>query len=132
MPNNEVTGAFPVELRELESIQMLNLTANSLVGAFPDELCSRAISGEMHIDGDAANCPNGFDGSLGQYVSGCCQDILTNVDIYLSYFASFVLEAAVCNNLASSEAAVCNYISNKANHAIFDNRYPEDFPGVWD
>ena len=40
--------------------------------------------------------------------------------------------AAVCNNLASSEAAVCNYISNKANHAIFDNRYPEDFPGVWD
>ena len=94
--DNEVTGQLSVEVRELESIQMLNLTANSLVGAFPDELCSRAISGGMHINGDAANCPNGFDGSLGRYVPGCFQDILINVDIYLSYFASFVLGDANC------------------------------------
>ena len=66
------------------------------------------------------------------YLSRCGDNVLIDVDIYLCYFAASALGDTVCGNLAGCEAAVCNYMSNKANHAIFDNGYPTDFPGVWD
>ena len=130
---SQITGPFPTDLIVLSDLQSLNLSANSLVGVFSDELCDRSTSPNIiFINGDGGNCPNDFDSTTGEYLDGCCDNILIDVDIYLNKFATAVLGDANCNNLGGSEANVCNYMSNKANHAIFANGYPEDFPGIWD
>ena len=54
---------------------------------------------------------------------------MIDVDIYLNKFAAATLGDDVCgHHFDGSEANVCTFMSNKANHAIFDNGYPTDFP----
>ena len=61
LDNNQLTGPFPTDLTSLSDIQSLNLSANSLAGAIPDNLCSRSTSNVLYINGDGGNCPNDFD-----------------------------------------------------------------------
>ena len=135
LPNSQLAGPYPdglTGLGSLDNLQSLNLSGNSLVGTIPDDLCSRSTSNSLYINGDGGNCPNDFDSTTGAYLDGCCDNVLIDVDIYLNYFAASALGDANCNNLGDSEASVCDYMSNKANHAIFVNGYPTDFPGIWD
>ena len=119
-------------MNDLGSLQGLNLSGNELVGTVPTDICDRSLVSELHIYADSDNCPHDFDPTTGLYQAGCYDNFLVYVDIFLNEFTAAVLGDANCNNLASSEAAVCTFMSNKANHAIFDNRYPDNFPGVWD
>ena len=59
---------------------------------------------------------------------------MVDVDIYLNEFAAIVLGYVNgnCNDLNGKESEVCEYIKNQANHAIFNNGYPEDNSNLWD
>ena len=130
IPDIAITGVFPTEFHNFDQLEVFNTTGNSLVGIIPDEICAMSDS-DLYINADAANCPNDFDGSVGQYLEGCCDEILINVDIYLSYFAFYVLGDDNCANLGGTETSVCEYMINKDNHDIFVDGYPLDFPDVW-
>ena len=131
LPDNQLSGPLPLDLRDLKSMEILSLPANSLGGTFTDDLCSDSVNDKLYIYGDAHNCPNDFDMSVGEYLPGCCDEILYDVDIYLNNFATSVWGDANCQNLDASEATVCTYMTSKARHDIFTNGFPEDFPGVW-
>ena len=130
--NNQLSGPVPSDFNSLDSLKALYLSDNALVGMLPNNLCARSLETSLHIYADVDNCPNGFDSSTGEYHSGCCDNILIDVDIYLNEFAAAVLGDANCANLGGTESDVCDYMTNKANHDIFASGYPEDFPGVWD
>jgi len=131
LPDNQLSGPFPLDLRDLKYMEILSLPANSLGGTFTDDLCSDSVNDKLYIYGDAHNCPNDFDMSVGEYLPGCCDEILYDVDIYLNNFATSVWGDANCQNLEASESTVCTYMTSKARHDIFTNGFPEDFPGVW-
>jgi len=104
-----------------------------MVGTIPYDVCDKSTSNNLYINADAANCPNNFDTSTGTYLAGCCDDISYDVDIYLNEFAAAILGDSDCQALGGTEISVCDYMTNKANHDIFANGYPEDFPGgVWE
>ena len=129
MSSNQMTGSFPDDLGSLGSLQTLAASGNSLTGTIPNDMCSRPMS----ITGDAINCPNSFDGATGVYLAGCCDNVLVDVDIYLAEFAEAVLGSSNCGSLGGTESDVCNYMSNKANHAVFNSGYPTSFNGdLWD
>lgn len=132
LPSNLMSGTFPSDLHRLRSLQTLNVAANSMTGSIPSTLCS---SNSLYIYGDALNCPNDFNDVTGEYFSGCCDNVLYNVDIYLNEFATAVLGDSNCANLGGIEettVSVCEYMMNKANHDIFNSGYPYDFNGnVW-
>ena len=132
LPSNQLTGSFPSDLRSLTALEVLNTTANSMVGSIPDNLCSRSWSGYFFVNADAVNCPNHFDTDIGAYSDGCCDKILIDMDIYLNYFAQAILGDDNCANLSGTEINVCNYMNNKNNHALFVNGYPEEVVGVWE
>ena len=118
----------------LISLQSLNLSGNSLIGTIPSDVCSKSLANNLYINGDAANCPNGVDTLLGVYLDGCYDNVLVDVDIYLNEFVAIVLGDVNgnCNDLNGKESEVCKYIKNQANHAIFNNGYPEDNSNLWD
>jgi len=132
LEKNQLSGSFPTDLNDLNSLKILNLSGNELVGITPADLCDRSLVTDLHISADSDNCPHEFDSTTGIYQAGCCDNIVVDVDIYLNEFASAVLGDANCDNLGGAEVNVCDYMKNKANHAIFSNGYPTDFPGVWD
>ena len=129
---NALIGPYPTDLGNLNKLANLYTASNALTGTIPDDVCTKSTSDELFISADAMNCPNDFDTSIGQYLAGCCDSVLVNVDIYLSTFASTVLRDSNCANLAGTESSVCDYMSNKVNHDIFTSGYPTDFAGdVW-
>ena len=130
LPDNQIAGIFPTELHNFDQLEVFNFTANSLEGIIPDDICAMSTE-DLYINADAANCPNEFDGVVGEYLEGCCDEILINVDIYLNYFAYFILGDEDCANLVGTEVSVCEYMKNKDNHDIFATGYPLDFPDVW-
>ena len=129
--NNQLAGAFPSDLNNLSHLELMSLPSNSLIGIIPDDACAKSTSDNLFINADAANCPNDFDTSTGTYQTGCCDNILYDVDIYLNKFAAAVLGNTDCQALGGTETTVCDYMTNPTNHDIFANGYPEDFPGVW-
>ena len=81
-------------------------------------MCSRRIwcySNDMLIFGDGRNCPNNFNAATGEYLVGCCDNILIDVDIYLEEFAISEFGNANCNSLSGTETPVCNYMVEKTN-----------------
>ena len=132
LDNNALSGSFPTDLSGLGSLTSLSTAANSLSGTIPSDVCASSTSGSLFIFGDAFNCPNDFDSTTGQYLAGCCDSVLIDVDIYLSAFTTEVLGNSDCAALAGTESSVCSYMSNKANHDIFASGYPTSFGGdVW-
>ena len=132
LDNNQLSGSFPTDLMSLGSLSSLSTAANSLSGTIPSDVCTKSTSDSLFVYGDAFNCPNDFDSSTGQYLAGCCDSVLIDVDIYLNEFATTVLGDSNCANLAGTESTVCDYMSNKANHDIFASGYPSSFGGdVW-
>ena len=81
LDNNQLTGPFSTDLTSLSDIQSLNLSANLLAGAIPDDLCIRSTSNILYINGDEGNCSNDFDSTSGMYLSGCCDNVLIDADI---------------------------------------------------
>jgi len=134
LESNALSGPFPSDLGDLESLVTLNVHYNSLNGFMPSDICAHSQStSNMKINGDAENCPNDFEAETGEYLAGCCDNILIDVDIYLKHFTENVLGDANCNNLSGSETEICKYMSDKSNHAIFSNGFPYDFSGdVWE
>ena len=91
LPDNQLIGDFPADLNELNVLKKLSITGNSMVKSIPENLCSRSASEELQIFGDHANCPNSFDASIGEYSdSGCCSNVLVDVDTYLENFARYI------------------------------------------
>lgn len=132
LPNNQISGPFPDDLQELLKLEVLNTTSNFLTGTIPVSLCSRSTAGTLYINSDATNCPNNFDTTTGEYLDGCCDNVLINMDIYLSYFALATFGDDNCSNLIETERLTCEYMSDKNNHELFAYGYPEEVPGVWD
>ena len=127
--DNQLSGTFPSDFNSLTYLQSLNTSGNSLTGTIPSDVCARS----MTITGDAPNCPNAFDGATGQYLAGCCDNVLVDVDLYLAEFTAEVLGSSNCGSLSGTEADVCSYMSNKSNHAVFSGGYPTSFNGnVWE
>ena len=131
---NQVSGPFPTDLSNLSGLASIGIGANALTGTIPDALCDRSTASpdELFIEGDATNCPNDFDTSIGQYLTGCCDTVEIDIDIYLSKFTTAVLGDSNCASFIGSESSVCEYMSDRADHDIFDNGFPTNFAGdVW-
>ena len=130
--SNGLSGNFPTDLNNLGSLESLDVHSNDLVGTIPADLCDRSTSTSLHIYADSYNCPQVLDSTTGQYVNGCCDDLVIDVGLYLSEFATVVLGDATCSNLGVTEGAVCNYMTNQANHDIFANGFPTNKVDIWD
>ena len=131
--NNQLAGPYPIDIGSLNSLTLLNLNQNSLTGSVPDDVCEKSISNIIHVTGDAENCPNDFQALTGEYLAGCCDNILIDTDIYLKHFAAAILGNIDCQKLEGSEVEVCQFMSVKENHEIFKDGYPYDFDGsVWE
>jgi len=134
LENNAMFGDFPADLGQLDRLEALNMHYNSLVGDIPSDVCTESTSGDLRIYADEGNCPNDFQTSTGEYLPGCCDNVLIDVDIYLTNFAAAILGDSNCDNLSGIESSLCKFMSNKDNHAIFENgEYPYSFSGnVWE
>ena len=133
LENNQLAGPYPMDIGSLSSLISLNLNENSLVGSVPADVCAKSISNLIHVTGDAENCPNDFQALTGEYLAGCCDNILIHGDIYLKNFVATILGSADCRNLEGSEVGVCGFMAVKENHEIFKDGYPYDFDGnVWE
>ena len=129
---NQLSGTFPSDLNNLESMESLNIENNGVSGLIPSDLCARSVSTALYINADSDNCPHGFDSSTGTYTGACCDELTIQVDVFLDEFASSVLGNSVCADLAGTEVDVCNYMTDQANHDIFASGYPTSFTGnVW-
>ena len=130
LEGNQLSGPFPDDLDNLSRLNTLNVKSNTMTGDIPNELCSKS---SLSLQGDAFNCPNTFDTATGEYTTGCCDDVLIDVDIYLNYFTEMTLGNDNCNSLSGVNADICDFMSDKTNHNIFTGgAYPYDFDGdVW-
>jgi len=129
LSNNQLAGNVP-DFSALDDLVALNLSRNDLTGAVPSGTC---LYENLYITADNKNCPNYLVPASGEYSSGCCDEVVIDVDYYLTQFATYQFGDSDCDNLAGSEISVCTYMSDKDNHDIFLSGYPTDFAGdVWD
>jgi len=134
LANNGLTGAFPTDFINLESLERLEINDNEMTELVPNDLCTESISYGLSIIGDALNCPNDFDPLSGDYSVDCCDNVEIDVDIYLDLFVNHILGAtdSNCDSLGGTESSVCDFMSNKLNHDVFASGYPDDFQGnLW-
>jgi len=127
---NQLSGPFPTDLHNLSRLNSLDVKSNTMTGEIPNDLCSKS---SFLLEGDAINCPNTFNTATGEYSEGCCDVVLIDVDIYLNYFTEMTLGSDNCNSLSGVNADICDFMSDKTNHNIFEGGYPgNDFDGdVW-
>ena len=132
LDTNNLVGEFPADLGGIERFHTLKVAGNSMTGDIPAEICSNSIEGIISLEGDTENCPNDFEYETGMYMAGCCDNVDIDLDIYIQHFAVGILGDGDCENLEGVETDVCNFMTDKENHDLFANGYPEDFNGnVW-
>lgn len=132
LENNGLVGPFPQDVGILSNLDSLNMHFNSLTGLIPNDVCEQTIIDELRIYGDGANCPNDFQSSTGEYLAGCCYNIVIDMDIYLNHFAEAMYGSSDCDSLVDAEVAACHYMKAKDNHELFNLGYPTAFEAnVW-
>ncbi len=123
------SGEYFDEIPDLRQLEVLRANGNSITGSVPDDLCSVSTSTDLYIVGDESNCPNTL------VDDGCCDEVKLEIpSAFLSSIVADELGSADCDALSVSDNLVCQFMSNKNNHYLFqvDHLYPNrtDFPYV--
>ena len=112
MEANQMTGPFPTDLNDLASLTELKIGHNTITDVVPDALCEEP---SLSISGDAWNCPNQFDSTIGEYATGCCDHVFKDVETYLDYFALATYGDSVCGNLDDdTDKSVCTFMKDES------------------
>lgn len=116
LQGKELTGSLSSTLGDLDEIQYMDLSINTLSGAIPASVCELSNSNSLYLVADASNCPNDYNEIDGTFAAGCCSNV-----VILENFISTKYGSTDCSSSTGTDLNVCTYMKSRNNHDVYQN-----------